>query len=43
MQRLSDEQLLDEVIAGEMAALATLVERYQHVLTGYLDRLMGAD
>jgi RNA polymerase sigma-70 factor, ECF subfamily len=43
MQRLSDEQLLDVVIAGEMAALATLVERYQQVLTGYLDRLVGAD
>jgi len=43
MQRLSDEQLLEKVIAGDMAALATLVERYQHVLTGYLDRLVGAD
>ena len=26
-----------------MAALATLVERYQQELTGYLDRLVGAD
>lgn len=43
MQRLSDEQLLEKVRAGEMAALALLVERYQHVLTGYLDRLVGAD
>lgn len=43
MQRLSDEQLLEKVIAGEMAALAPLVERYQHMLTGYLDRLVGAD
>ncbi len=43
MERLSDEQLLNAVIAGEMAALTTLVERYQQVLTGYLDRLVGAD
>jgi len=43
MQRLSDEQLLDAVVVGEMAALAVLVERYQHVLTGYLDRLVGPD
>lgn len=43
MQRLSDEQLLDAVVAGDMAALAPLVERYQHVLTGYLDRLVGPD
>jgi RNA polymerase sigma-70 factor, ECF subfamily len=43
MQRLSDEQLLDAVITGEMAALAILVERYQDVLTGYLDRLVGPD
>ena len=43
MQRLSDEQLLEKVRAGEMAALATLVERYQPALTGYLDRLVGAD
>ena len=43
MQRLSDEQLLEKVIAGDMVALATLVERYQPVLTGYLDRLVGAD
>jgi RNA polymerase sigma-70 factor, ECF subfamily len=43
MQRLSDEQLLEKVRAGEMAALAPLVELYQRVLTGYLDRLVGAD
>lgn len=43
MERLSDEQLLDAVITGEMAALTILVERYQQVLTGYLDRLVGAD
>lgn len=43
MQRLSDEQLLDAVVAGDIAALAPLVERYQHVLTGYLDRLVGPD
>lgn len=43
MECLSDEQLLTAVVAGEMTALAILVERYQQTLTGYLDRLVGAD
>ncbi len=43
MERLSDEQLLNAVIAGETEALAVLVERYQQVLTGYLDRMVGGD
>ena len=43
MECLSDEQLLNAVVTGEMTALATLVERYQQTLTGYLDRLVGAD
>ena len=43
MDRLSDEQLLAAVLAGDMDALARLVERHQGPLTGYLDRLVGAD
>jgi RNA polymerase sigma-70 factor, ECF subfamily len=43
MDRLSDEQLLAAVLAGEMEALAVLVTRYQAPLTGYLDRLVGPD
>jgi RNA polymerase sigma-70 factor (ECF subfamily) len=43
MERLGDEQLLAAVLAGEMAALAHLVERYQRPLTGYLERLLGGD
>lgn len=43
MERLSDEQLLNAVVAGEMVALADLVERHQQALTGYLDRLVGGD
>lgn len=43
MERLSDEQLLNAVIAGETASLTVLVERYQQVLTGYLDRMVGGD
>jgi len=43
MERLGDEQLLAAVLAGEMAALARLVERYQRPLTGYLERLLGGD
>jgi RNA polymerase sigma-70 factor (ECF subfamily) len=43
MDRLSDEQLLAAVLAGDMGALADLVERYQAPLTGYLDRLVGPD
>ncbi len=43
MERLSDEQLLAAVLAGEMDALAILVARYQAPLTGYLDRLVGPD
>jgi RNA polymerase sigma-70 factor (ECF subfamily) len=43
MDRLSDEQLLAAVLAGEMEALAILVARYQVPLTGYLDRLVGPD
>ncbi len=43
MQRLSDEQLLAAVLAGERDALAVLVERHHRPLTGYLDRLVAAD
>jgi RNA polymerase sigma-70 factor (ECF subfamily) len=43
MQRASDEQLLAAVVAGESSALTTLVQRYQQELTGYLNRLVGAD
>jgi RNA polymerase sigma-70 factor, ECF subfamily len=43
MDRPSDEQLLAAVLAGDMDALAGLVERYQAPLTGYLDRLVGPD
>src|SRR5579885_2538382 len=43
MERWSDEQLFNTVVVGEMSALTILVERYQQVLTGYLDRLVGAD
>lgn len=43
MERLGDEQLLAAVLAGEMAALTQLVERYQRPLTGYLERLLGGD
>jgi RNA polymerase sigma-70 factor (ECF subfamily) len=43
MDRLSDEHLLAAVLAGDMDALAGLVERYQCPLTGYLDRMVGAD
>lgn len=43
MDRLSDEQLMAAALAGERDALAALVERYQGPLTGYLDRLVGAD
>ncbi|HLY31638.1 MAG TPA: RNA polymerase sigma factor [Ktedonobacterales bacterium] len=43
MERTSDERLLDAVVAGETSALTMLVERYQQELTGYLNRLVGAD
>src|SRR5579863_1129576 len=43
MEWMSDEQLLTETVAGNMDALATLVERYQSPLIGYLDRLAGPD
>ena len=43
MDRLSDEQLLNWALAGEMDALAILVTRYHAKLTGYLDRLVGPD
>lgn len=43
MERVSDEQLLEAVVAGDMPALTTLIERYQQDLTGYLNRLVGAD
>jgi RNA polymerase sigma-70 factor, ECF subfamily len=43
MDRLSDEQLMAAVQAGETDALAALVERHQRPLTGYLDRLVGPD
>jgi RNA polymerase sigma-70 factor (ECF subfamily) len=43
MERLSDEQLLAAVLAGEREALTVLVARYQAPLTGYLDRLAGPD
>ena len=43
MDRLSDEQVLAAVLAGDHDALATLVERHDQSLTGYLDRMVGAD
>jgi RNA polymerase sigma-70 factor (ECF subfamily) len=43
MERTSDERLLEAALAGEMAALTILVERHQRELTGYLNRLVGAD
>ncbi|HEX9413162.1 MAG TPA: sigma-70 family RNA polymerase sigma factor [Ktedonobacterales bacterium] len=43
MEQASDEQLLEAVVAGERMALTILVERYQQHLTGYLNRLVGAD
>jgi len=43
MDRLSDEQVLAAVLAGDHNALATLVECHYQSLTGYLDRLVGAD
>jgi RNA polymerase sigma-70 factor (ECF subfamily) len=43
MDHRSDEQLMAAVQAGEMDALAALVERFQQPLTGYLDRLVGPD
>jgi RNA polymerase sigma-70 factor, ECF subfamily len=43
MEQLRDEQLLELVIAGDMAAVSILVERYQQELTGYLNRMVGAD
>jgi RNA polymerase sigma-70 factor (ECF subfamily) len=43
MDRLSDEQLMATALAGEIDALAALVERHQQPLTGYLDRLAGPD
>lgn len=43
MEQARDEQLVEAVVRGDMAALTVLVERYQQELTGYLDRLVGAD
>ncbi len=43
MEQVRDEQLLELVMAGDMAALSILVERYQQELTGYLNRMVGAD
>jgi RNA polymerase sigma-70 factor (ECF subfamily) len=39
MERLSDEQLMAQVMDGERSALAPLVERYHGRLLGYLYRL----
>ena len=41
--RRSDEHLLAAVLAGEMEALAELVQRHQQPLTNYLARLAGPD
>ena len=43
MDPVSDERLLEAVIAGERPALSALVDRYQQELTGYLNRLVGPD
>lgn len=43
MERASDEHLFEAVVGGDMPALTILVERYQQELTGYLNRLVGAD
>ena len=43
MEQSRDEQLLEAVVGGDMAALTILVERYQQELIGYLDRLVDAD
>ena len=43
MQERSDEQLMTAVMAGDQAALATLVARHHGPLLGYLYRLVGGD
>ena len=43
MDPVSDERLLEAVVAGETPALSALVDRYQQKLTGYLNRLVGPD
>jgi RNA polymerase sigma-70 factor (ECF subfamily) len=43
MDRLSDEELMASAQAGDMAALTTLVGRFQAPLTAYLDRLVDPD
>lgn len=40
---LSDEQLMTEVMAGEEAALALLIERYYGPMLGYLYRQVGGN
>jgi RNA polymerase sigma-70 factor (ECF subfamily) len=43
MRERSDEQLMAAVLAGDQAALATLVTRYHAPLLGYLYRLVAGD
>jgi RNA polymerase sigma-70 factor (ECF subfamily) len=43
MDRLSDEERMASAQAGDMAALTTLVERFQAPLTGYLARHVDPD
>lgn len=39
----SDEQLVVALVAGDAAALRTLMDRYQRPLFGYLSRLLGSN
>jgi RNA polymerase sigma-70 factor (ECF subfamily) len=43
MDRLSDEQLINQVMGGDRSALETLVERYHGPLLGYLFRLTNGN
>jgi len=43
MDRLSDEQLMIGVLAGDTTSLTVLVERHYGPLLGYLYRLLGGD
>jgi len=43
VDRLSDEQLMMGVLAGDTASLTVLVERHHGPLLGYLYRLLGGD
>jgi RNA polymerase sigma-70 factor (ECF subfamily) len=43
MEQQSDKTLMAAVMAGDGAALATLVERHHSSLLGYLYRLVGGD